>query len=180
MTFSRPRDGSQKSERLWARLTEPAKAWLQPSLSKQTGSFNGKAPMTSRVSNQTLTETVVLSEDPLTGAKFGSFQVDFLLCEADYVRLRHGDTWLTRISIGIFTGAIGFGISILPKFISQNSGGKESVSIPEWQAFAWVAAIGGITLATSFFLPNEKKKVLSRIANHFKSEPRTRQLLRSK
>jgi hypothetical protein len=136
--------------------------------------------MTSRVSNQTLTETVVVSEDPLTGAKVGSFQVDFPLCEADYVRLRHGDTWLSRISAGIFTGAIGFGISILPKFISQNSGGNESVSMPEWQAFAWVTAIGGIALVISFFLPNEKTKVLSRIGNHFNSEPRTRQLLRSK
>jgi hypothetical protein len=136
--------------------------------------------MTSRVSNQTLNQTVVLDEDPLTGARVGSFQVDFPLCEADYVRLRHGDTWLSRISAGIFSGAIGFGISILPKFIAQNSGGKESVSMPEWHAFVWVTAIGGIALVISFFLPNEKKKVLSRIAKHFKSEPRTRQLLRSK
>ena len=136
--------------------------------------------MSSLVSNQALTETIVLSEDPLSGAKFGSFQVDFPLCEADYVRLRHGDTWLSRISAGVLSGAIGFGISILPKFISQNSGGKESVSMPEWQAFAWVTVSGGIALAISFFLPNEKKKVLSRIAKHFKSEPRTRQLLRSK
>jgi hypothetical protein len=136
--------------------------------------------MTSRVSNQTLTETVVLDGDPLTGARVGSFQVDFPLCEADYVRLRHGDTWLSRISVSIFSGAIGFGISVLPKFISQNSGGKESVSMPEWQAFAGVAVLGGILFGISFFLPNENKEVLSRIANHFQSEPRTRQLLRSK
>ncbi len=142
--------------------------------------MNGDALMTSSVSNQTLTETVVLSENPLTGARVGSFQVDYPLCEADYVRLRHGDTWLSRISVSIFSGAIGFGINMLPKFISQNSGGKESVSMFEWQAFACVAALGGITLVISLFLPSEKKNVLSRIARHFKTELRTRQLLRSK
>lgn len=136
--------------------------------------------MTSRVSNQTLTETVVLGENPLTGARVGSFQVDFPLCEADYVRLRHGDTWLSRISASIFSGAMGFGISILPKLISQHNGGKDSVSMPEWQAFGWVAGLGGATLLVSFLLPNEKKRVLSKIAAHFESEPRTRQLLRSK
>jgi len=136
--------------------------------------------MSSRVANQTLTQTVESTEDLLNGARVGSFQVDFPLCEADYVRLKQGDTWLSRVSASVFFGAVGFGIDILPKFISQSSGGRDSISTFEWQAFAWVASIGGIIFISSFLLPSEKKRVLSKIASHFESEPRTRQLIRRK
>jgi hypothetical protein len=136
--------------------------------------------MFSRVANQTLTKTIASNEDLLNGARVGSFQVDFSLCEADYIRLKQGDTWLSRVSASVFFGAVGFGIDILPKFISQNTGGRESISTFEWQTFAWVASIGGLLFIGSFLLPSEKKRVLSKIARHFKSEPRTRHLIRRK
>jgi hypothetical protein len=132
------------------------------------------------LTDQTINQTVIVYDDILTGTSIGTLQKPFLLCEADYLRLRQADTWLSRWSQNIFFSAIGFGLSISPKFLAQISGQKERVSQQEWWVFLGTLGLGFVMYLVNLALPSEKKKTLTRIANHFDSAAKTRPFFRNK
>ena len=79
------------------------------------------------VKNQSFTKPLKVN-NVLTGIALGTFQENFQLCEADYIRLMDTSTALMTWAVVVFSAAIGFGISILPKLSSQLLGGGERVS----------------------------------------------------
>lgn len=127
--------------------------------------------------NQVITQTV-MTEDLFTGISIGTFQEDFQLCEADFLRLRNEGTALTTWSLNILFASIGYGMSILPKWISEIAGKAEKVSQSEWAALAACLAASLVFFLISKFIPNEKKELLKRMDQHFKSAPKTRQFVR--
>jgi hypothetical protein len=127
--------------------------------------------------NQVITQTV-MTENILTGVSIGTFQEDFQLCEADFLRLKNEGSTLSTWSLNVLFAAIGFGMSILPKWISEISGKPEKVSQSEWAVLAAGVAISALLFLVNKFVPNEKKELLSRMALHFKSAPKTRQFVR--
>jgi hypothetical protein len=127
--------------------------------------------------NQVITQTV-MTENVFTGVSIGTFQEDFQLCEADFLRLRNEGSPLTNWSLNILFASIGYGMSILPKWISEIAGKPEKVSQSEWAVLAVGLAISLAFLVVSKFVPNEKKALLNRMAQHFKSAPKTRQFVR--
>lgn len=127
--------------------------------------------------NQVITQTV-MTENLFTGFSIGTFQEDFQLCEADFLRLKNDGTPLTTWSQNILFAAIGYGISILPKWISQIAGKPESVSQSEWAALFAGLAVSLALFLIGKLIPNEKKDLSSRMAQHFKSAPKTRQFVR--
>ena len=129
--------------------------------------------------NQVITQTVV-TENLFTGVSIGTFQEDFQLCEADFLRLKNDGTALSTWSMNILFAAIGYGISILPKWISEIAGKPEKVSQAEWAALAAGLAVSLALFLVGKFIPNEKKDLLSRMAKHFKSAPKSRQFVRGK
>lgn len=129
--------------------------------------------------NQVITQTV-MTEDLFTGVAIGTFQEDFRLCEADFLRLRNEATALTTWAVNFLFASIGYGMSILPKWISEIAGKPDKVSQSEWAVL-----IVGLVVSFAFFLaskcfPNEKKELLNRMAEHFKSAPKTRQFVQRK
>lgn len=127
--------------------------------------------------NQVITHTVV-TENLFTGVSIGTFQEDFQLCEADFLRLKNDGTPLSTWSMNILFAAIGYGISILPKWFSEIAGKTEKVSQVEWAALAAGLAVSLAFFLVGKFIPNEKKDLLSRMAKHFKSAPKSRQFVR--
>lgn len=127
--------------------------------------------------NQVITKTVV-TEDLFTGVSIGTFQEDFQLCEADFLRLRNEETTLTTWSMNILFTSIGYGMSILPKWISDLTGKPEKVSKSEWATLALCLAASLLLFLASKLASNEKKELLNRMAQHFKSAPKTRQFIR--
>lgn len=127
--------------------------------------------------NQVITQTV-MTENILTGVSIGTFQEDFQLCEADFLRLKNEGSALSTWSLNILFAAIGFGMSILPKWISEISGKPEKVSQSEWAVLAAGIAISALFFVANKFVANEKKELLNRMALHFKSAPKTRQFVR--
>lgn len=127
--------------------------------------------------NQVITQTVV-ANNVFTGYSIGTFQEDFQLCEADFLRLKNDDTPLSTWSKNILFAAIGFGISILPKWLSEMAGHSEKVSHAEWAALAASLAVSLVLFLIGKLMPNEKKDLLSRMAKHFKSAPKSRQFVR--
>ena len=127
--------------------------------------------------NQVITQTV-RTENLFTGVSIGTFQEDFQLCEADFLRLKNEGSPLSTWSLNILFASIGFGMSILPKWISEISGKPEKVSQSEWAVLAIGIAISALLFIVNKAMPNEKKKLLNRMAHHFKSAPKTRQFVR--
>lgn len=127
--------------------------------------------------NQVITQTV-MTENLFTGVSIGTFQEDFQLCEADFLRLSNEGTALTTWSLNILFASIGYGMSILPKWISDLAGKPEKVSQSEWTVLAGCLAVSLVLFLASKFVSNEKKELLNRMTQHFKSAPKTRQFIR--
>ncbi len=127
--------------------------------------------------NQVLTQTV-LAENLLTGVSIGTFQEDFQLCEADFFRLTNDGTPLSTWAANILFAAIGYGISILPKWFSELAGKPEKVSQAEWAALAAGLAVSFLLFIAGKYMPNERKDLLNRMAHHFRSAPKSRQVVR--
>jgi hypothetical protein len=128
--------------------------------------------------NQVITHTLVTQENLLTGVSIGTFQEDFQLCEADFLRLKSEGSPMATWSLNILFACIGYGMSILPKWISEISGKAEKVTQSEWAALALGIAESVVLFTINKFIPNEKKELLNRMSQHFKSAPKTRQLVR--
>ena len=131
------------------------------------------------VENQIITQTIVTA-DLFTGGSMGTFQEDFQLCEADFLRMKNERNTLTTWSQHILFTSIGYGISILPKWISEIAGKPEKVSQGEWAALAICLAVSLVLFLFSKFISNEKKELLNRIDKHFKSAPKSRQFVQGK
>lgn len=127
--------------------------------------------------NLVITQTV-MAENLLTGVSIGTFQEDFRLCEADFLRLKSDGTPLSTWSVNILFAAIGYGISILPKWFSEIAGKPEKVSQAEWAALAAGLAFSLLLFIIGKIMPNERKELLTRMAQHFKLAPKTRQFVR--
>ncbi|WP_047392377.1 hypothetical protein [Chitinibacter sp. ZOR0017] len=129
------------------------------------------------VENQVITQPVI-TENLFTGYSIGTFQENFQLCEADFLRLKNEGTPLTSWSLNLFFATIGYFLSILPKWISEIAGKPERVSQSEWVVLAIGAFFSLALFIIGKLLPNEKKILLNQISQHFKSAPKCRQFIR--
>ncbi len=127
--------------------------------------------------NQVITQTLV-TENLFTGVSIGTFQEDFQLSEADFLRLKNEGTPLSTWSLNILFAVIGYGMSILPKWIAEIAGKPEKVSQSEWAALLVGVVLSLALFLIGKFLTNEKKELLSRMDKHFKSAPKTRHFVR--
>ncbi|MFZ5842564.1 MAG: hypothetical protein ACOY3E_06625 [Pseudomonadota bacterium] len=127
--------------------------------------------------NQVITRTVV-TENVFTGVCIGTFQEDFQLCEADFLRLKNNGTTLGAWATNVLFAAIGYGVSILPKWFSEIAGKEAVVSQAEWAALAACLLISVALFFIGKFLPNEKKELLNRMDKHFRTAPKSRQFIR--
>lgn len=127
--------------------------------------------------NEVIRETLETG-NLLTGMSIGTLQADYLLCEADFLRLKGEGSVFVTWSLNVLFATIGYAMSILPKWISELAGKPEKISSSEWTAFALGLVISFILFLLSKVMPNEKKELLNRISQHFKSAPKSRQLIR--
>jgi hypothetical protein len=131
-----------------------------------------------KIENEVITQTLMTDENLLTGFAIGTFQEDFQLCEADFLRLKSEGSLMANWSLNIFFASIGYGMNILPKWISEISGKTEKVTQSEWAVLAIGVTVSLVFLLINQFVPNERKKLLNKMALHFKSAPKTRQFVR--
>jgi hypothetical protein len=129
------------------------------------------------VKNQSFTQPLKIN-NVFTGIALGTFQENFQLCEADYIRLMDTNTAFMTWAVCVFSAAIGYGISILPKLSSQLLGGSEKVSGYEWLALIIPIIISIVFFVSGKFIPNKKTKLIKEMNDHFESAPRTRQLVK--
>ncbi|MDC7701610.1 hypothetical protein [Vogesella indigofera] len=64
--------------------------------------------------NQVITQQTLVTQNLFTGVSIGTFQEDFQLCKADFLRLKSEGSPMATWSLIILFASIGYGMSILP------------------------------------------------------------------
>ena len=130
------------------------------------------------IHGKTFAETVHLEEQITSEPTICSLQADFLLCEADFLRIKSGKPMTLNWAHSIFLTTIGIGLLIFGKYLSTKWGYQAEIFLGEWIACGAGILLSIILYFVGIALPNERKEVIKRITEHFKKAPRTRHLMR--
>lgn len=133
--------------------------------------------MTERIENQEITRTIHV-QGLLSGADVGTWQADYPLTALDFEHIKNGKPVTFNWANSILLTTIGFGMSIAAKYFTQLAGVQQQIYPGEWRAL-----FGGIIVSVALYvlglaLPNDRKTVMRKIQNHFKTAPRKRQLVK--
>lgn len=130
------------------------------------------------IQGETFKETFLLKEQITSEPTIGSLQEDFLLCEADFLRIKGGKPAIISWAQSIFLTTIGIGLLIIGKFISTKWGYPAKILLGEWIACGAGVLLSIVLYCIGFCLQNERKKVMKKIATHFERSPRKRFVIR--
>ncbi|NOT81422.1 MAG: hypothetical protein HOP01_01665 [Gallionella sp.] len=117
-----------------------------------------------------LTQAIVVT-DLLNGQSVTTMQSPYLLTEADFLRLQGIPPITAALATILFSAVVGYAVSLGPKITPLFNGGKSQLTPGEI-----VTMLAGIALSILFYVigfcfPNEKKKTMKKISNHFDNEP---------
>lgn len=113
-----------------------------------------------------LSQPIVVA-DVLNGESIATLQSVFALTEADFLRLQGGPPITATLAAVIFSGVVGYAISLGPKLETMLSGGQAQLTSGETKTIAIGVVVSAVLYVIGYLLPNDRKKVLSRIASHF-------------
>lgn len=122
--------------------------------------------MATEYRNRQISQPIVVA-NVMNGETIATLQSVYPLTEADFVRLRGGAPTTAALAAVIFSGVVGYAISLGPKFEPILSGGQHQLSGGETKTIFVGTCISVILYALGFFLPNERKSVMKNISNHF-------------
>lgn len=105
-----------------------------------------------------------------------SYQEDFALCEADYLRIKNRNSKVFNASLTFFLTTAGYLISILAKLYDIYIVGNKSIDLKTWEITTVVLGflVSLVLYIIGKFLPNDYRKVMNDIKTHFQNEPRKR------
>ncbi|MBY5948274.1 hypothetical protein [Photobacterium rosenbergii] len=134
-----------------------------------------------RIENQTITETVE-AEGLIMAPTVGTWQPDYGLSEADFVRLRTGKPVTYNWANSILLTTFGFGLSLFAKAYPSimNNDIKSPVTEGEWITLGVGLGITGLLYLIGTTMPDERKKVLKDIEAHFQSAPKSKHVRSAK
>ncbi|MGI2788873.1 hypothetical protein [Vibrio fluvialis] len=113
-------------------------------------------------------ETVKISSDGLYRGV--SVHVPFPLENSDFLKLTKVNSLLPIWAHAFFTGTSVFVITVIAKWIDNKYySGPDAVSTTEWLTLGILALLALIFEALYLCLPSDKKKTISKIEEHFKS-----------
>ncbi len=110
----------------------------------------------------------------LTGADIGTWQAEYLLREVEFERIKNGKpiTFILAVSIALTT--LGLGLNLLGKGYTDIT----SISKGEWVALGIGIALSVVMYCIGLCFPNDRKKVMKKIEEHFKEAPTKRQVFK--
>ena len=134
-------------------------------------------PVPTVKAGQTFTETYRSDEDVASELTPYISQEPFLLCEADFLRIKRGGSKTQDWAMVILLTSLGVALVPLAKFIQTRFLGSSVITVT-WE---WVAPLIGVVGALLLYvigklLPDERKQVMTDIETHFSEAPRRRHL----
>lgn len=132
--------------------------------------------MNDNIENQQLSQTVIVP-GLLSGASVGTWQADYPLTGRDYEHLKNGKPVTFNWANSILLTSFGVGLTLFGKYLSKLTDPAVTIYKGEWIALAVGVIISAILYLIGFFLPNDRKKLMKKLKNHFDKSPKKRQLL---
>jgi len=122
------------------------------------------------VQGREITEMQIVP-DLLTGTDIGTWQAEYLLREVEFERIKNGEpiTYIWANSIALTT--LGYGLNLLGEGYSEFA----KISKGEWVALSCGIGLTIILYGIGLLLPNNRKKVMKKIEEHFETAPTKRQ-----
>ena len=126
--------------------------------------------MSTSISNQQLDQTTFV-HGLSSGCSVGTWQADYPLTARDFEHLRHDKSVTFDWASSIFLTTLGLFLNILGKYLSQKAGVIITIYIGEW-----IAVLIGIAIAITLFVvgrifPNDRKKIMKNLKEHFDNSP---------
>jgi len=128
--------------------------------------------------DKVLTETVRPAGDLLSGITTGTWQEDYSLRQVEFEWIKNTKPMTFIWANSILLTTLGFGLNLLAKGYSNLTSNSAPISKGEWIAFFSGLAVSVVLYIVGGFLPNNRKKVMSKIEQHFKNAPTRRQAYR--
>lgn len=133
--------------------------------------------MTGRIENQEITRTIQV-QGLLSGADVGTWQADYPLTAVDFEHIKNGKPVTFNWANSILLTTLGFGMSIAAKYFTQLAGVQQQIYPGEWWAFVAGTLLAAVLYLLGLAMPNDRKTVMRKIQDHFKTSPRKRQLVK--
>lgn len=132
--------------------------------------------MSSRIENQQISETIQV-HGLISGASIGTWQEDYLLSALDFEHIKNGKPVTFNWANSILLATVGFGFNILGKGATTLAGVEQQIYIGEWIALGAGVAISIVLYFVGLALPNDRKRVMKEIKEHFNTAPKHRQVV---
>lgn len=122
-------------------------------------------------SNQSLHETTFV-DGVETNARITIARPPFLLERYYFDKIISGESKWEQISKTFLGGSLVFLLSAIAKALTAHF--LENVSIDEWELIALVLSLllAGISAIIDYYVPNERKRIIKKIKEHFENEER--------
>ncbi|MBS3667068.1 hypothetical protein [Vreelandella boliviensis] len=132
--------------------------------------------MNNRIENQQITEPIRM-QGILSVANIGTWQADYPLTALDFVHIKNGKPVTFNWANSIFLATVGFGLNLIGKGASQAVGTQQPIYVGEWIALGIGMFVALVLYGIGLALPNERKRVMKEIQDHFKNSPKQRQVV---
>lgn len=117
-----------------------------------------------------LNQPIVVT-DLLNGRSVTTMQTPYLLTEADFLRLKGGPPVTAALATIVFSGVVGYAVSLGPKIAPLFDGAKSQLTSSELSTMVVGTIASAALYAIGFWWPNDKKKTMKKITRHFDSAP---------
>ena len=134
----------------------------------------------SEIRDQIFHRTEVVKTPVQTEPTLEMSQEIFPLCEADFLRLKSPGSKTLVAGLSLCLAGFGFFLSPIAKYIQAQTSGKP-VAIEPWEWYAPLIglAIGVVLCGLARILPNNKRRILQDITDHFAAAPRKHRIQRN-
>lgn len=131
------------------------------------------------LTGESLTTSISASGEIISPSEvIGSFHGEYVLSEADFMRLTSSPNRMESLA-GYFSAAsVGYFLSELPKFLKRISGHPVQIGGADWIPLAAGVGLALIFLLIGKFIPNERSKLIKAINQHFRNAPRVGQIFK--
>ena len=133
--------------------------------------------MSNRIENRKITETIPV-HGLLSDTNIGTWQADFPLTALDFEHIKNGKPITFLWANSILLATLGYGLNLLGKSSSQYMGVSQTIYIGEWIALGIGIGLSVILYLIGLALPNNRKRVMKNINEHFRDSPKKRQLVK--
>ena len=127
--------------------------------------------MDKNIENQQISQTVFVP-GILSGASAGTWQADYPLTGRDYEQLKNGKPLTFIWANSILLTSFGIGLNLFGKFISQKTDPTVTIYKGEWIALAIGIFISVILYIVGLCFPNDRKKLMKKLKEHFDNSPK--------